>query len=139
MPTVDSRNEVVRKAVLALVTGNVTQCEDIFTRDVTCRSPVLTATSRDDLETQLSSRADALSGVDVALERVIDGGDTVVAEWRVRATREGAFLVPGDYNMDGRGQALELEGVTIAEVSGRRVSSLRNYFDPRGLRSASTP
>ena len=56
-----SRQETLINAIRASLTGQVSLCERVFTADVTCTSPTMSASSRDELETLLSSRADSLS------------------------------------------------------------------------------
>jgi hypothetical protein len=131
--------ELLQKTVRACVTGDVGLCEDVFTRDVTCVTPVLTATSRDDLETQLSRRAGSLSDIEIVVDRAVEHEGVLVGEWTIRAVRTGAFSVSGAMDVEGIGQVIELTGATVAEVTGRRVSSVHNYFDPAPLAPRSGP
>lgn len=118
---------------MACMTGDVSLCEAVFTADVVCTSPILSATSRDDLETQLSSRADALGDIDLSLARVVDEAEVAFAEWRVSAEHRQPYVVPGDTNPDPAGRRAELSGVTVAEFKATRISSIRNYFDRAAL------
>ena len=124
------RLDVLREALLASLTAEASRCEQVFTDDVTYESPILTAASRDQLETLLSSRADALRDVEVAFDTHVVSGDTVVAEWRVAAEQVQPWVVPGDADVGQGARRVTLSGSSVAEFRGPRISSIRHYFDP---------
>ena len=132
-----SREETLVKAIRACLTGDVQLCEEVFTRDVICTSPVLSTSTRDELETVLSSRRDALANIDLTIDRVVDVDVDVdavtIAEWTAAADHAQPFVVPQDTRLDPSGTRLSLTGATFAEFTGTRISTIRHYFDEAGL------
>ena len=132
-----SREETLVKAIRACLTGDVQLCEEVFTRDVICTSPVLSTSTRDELETVLSSRRDALANIDLTIDRVVDVDMDVdavtIAEWTAAADHAQPFVVPQDTRLDPSGKRLSLTGATFAEFTGTRISTIRHYFDEAGL------
>jgi hypothetical protein len=127
------RLDVLRSALLAALTAEVSTCERVFTSDVAYSSPVLTASSLDDLETQLSSRADALRDVEVTLDSGLGQDDVVVAEWQVAADHVQAWVVSEDTELTPGGERITLQGASVARFRGARICSIRHYFDPSAL------
>jgi len=121
-----SREETLVKAIRACLT-----------RDVICTSPVLSTSTRDELETVLSSRRDALANIDLTIDRVVDVDVDVdavtIAEWTAAADHAQPFVVPQDTRLDPSGKRLSLTGATFAEFTGTRISTIRHYFDEAGL------
>jgi len=132
-----SREETLVKAIRACLTGDVQLCEEVFTRDVICTSPVLSTSTRDELETVLSSRRDALANIDLTIDRVVDVDVDVdavtIAEWTAATDHAQPFVVPQDTRLDPSGKRLSLTGATFAEFTGTRISTIRHYFDEAGL------
>ena len=128
-----TRQDALVKAIGAFLTGDVSACEDVFTRDVLWSSPVMTSSSRDELETRLSSRANALTNVELSLVHVVAEGEVAVAEWRVAADHARPFVVPEDTRLDPAGERMVLGGVTVANFQGPRISAIRHYFDKATL------
>ena len=65
------RRETLATAIRACLTGDVGLCERVFTADVVRSSPTMAASSRDELETLLSNRADALANVELSIVRLL--------------------------------------------------------------------
>jgi len=133
MSSTASRQDTLVRAIGAFLTGDVTVCEDVFSRDVVWSSPLMTTSSRDELETRLSSRASALTNIDLSLVHVLVDGDVAVAEWSVAADHAHAFVVPEDTRLDPAGERMVLGGVTVANFQGARISAIRHYFDKATL------
>jgi limonene-1,2-epoxide hydrolase len=129
MPSTDKRQDTLVKAIGAFLTGDVGVCEDVFTRDVVWSSPFMTTSSRDELETRLSSRADALTDIELSIVHLVADADVAVAEWTVAANHARPFVVPGDTRLDPGGERMVLGGVTVANFQGTRISAIRHYFD----------
>ena len=113
----EKRLSILRTALHALLTADVSECERVFTPDVTVRSPVLSANSRDELETLLSSRADALRDVEVALD----------------TERVQPWGIPQDSDLASPPRRVTLVGKSVAQFRGTRISSIRSDFDPAVL------
>ena len=133
MPSAPQRHDTLVKAIGAFFTGDVSVCEDVFTPDVVWSSPVMSTSSRDELETRLSSRAGGLVNIEFLLVTMLLDGDVAVAEWQGAADHVRPFVVPGDTRLDPGGARMALGGVTVAEFRGRRISSIRHYFDSAAL------
>jgi len=131
-----ARQTMLGKALLACLTADVSLCEEVFTPDVTCTSPVLKASSRDELETRLSSRADALAGIEVTVGQMVESDDTVVADWTVAADHVQPFVVPGDTVLRPGGRRISLSGTTEAVFRGTRICAIRHDFDEAALLAA---
>jgi hypothetical protein len=131
-----ARQTTLRKALQACLVADVSLCEEVFTHDVTCASPVLRASSRDELETKLSSRADALANIEVVVDRMAESADTVVAEWTVAADHVRPFVVPGDTALRPGGRRISLSGTTEAVFRGARICAIRHDFDEAALLAA---
>ena len=129
MPTTAKRQDTLVKAIGAFLTGDVSVCEDVFSRDVVWSSPVMTTRSRDELETRLSSRAGGLTNIELSVVHLVPDGDLGVAEWRAAADHVRPFVVPEDTRLDPGGERVTLGGVTVADFDGARISAIRHYFD----------
>jgi SnoaL-like polyketide cyclase len=128
-----SRLETMSQALHATLTADAATCELVFTNDVEWVSPTLTASSRDELETLLSSRADTLADIEVDIRAVEETDDTVLAEWRVTARHVRSFLVNADTGLSAAGESLAMEGSTLARFSGLRISAIHHRFDEEAL------
>jgi hypothetical protein len=131
LPT--TKNETLVKAIEAFLTGSVSLCEQVFTADVSCTSPIVETSSRDELETWLSSRADGLANIEVVLDHAIGDESCAVAEWRVGADHARPFIVPQDTRHDPHNDRMSLRGVSVADFTGHRISAIRHYFDKEAL------
>ena len=131
LPT--TRGETLVKAIEAFLTGNVSLCERVFTADVICTSPIVATSSRDELETWLSSRVDGLANIELVLDHAIDDESCAVVEWRVEADHARPFVVPQDTRLDPHNESMSLRGMSVAEFTGVRISAIRHYFDKEAL------
>lgn len=131
-----ARQTTLRKALRAFLAADVSLCEAVFDPEVTCTSPVLTASSRDELETRLSSRADALANIEIVVHRMVESEGSITAEWTVAADHQRPFVVPGDTGMRPGGRRITLSGTTVAEFRGPRISAIRHDFDEAALLAA---
>ena len=93
----------------------------------------MAASSRDELETRLSGRADALSAIELTIDRIVEVQDLAIAEWHVSAQRDRPFVIAEDTALDSPGQQLELVGATSADFAGTRICAIRHYFDKVAL------
>jgi steroid delta-isomerase-like uncharacterized protein len=61
--------------------------------------------------------------------RVIEEGDTFVAEWTWRATHIGPLAMPDGSAIPATGKTVEVPGVSVITVKDGKLSSQRDYFD----------
>ena len=118
MPSIGKRQDTLVRAIGAFLTGDVSVCEDVFSRDVVWSSPVMTTSTRDELETRLSSRAGGLTNIELSFVHLVADGDVGVAEWRAAADHVRPFVVPEDTRLDPGGERVVLCGVTVANFEG---------------------
>jgi hypothetical protein len=128
-----TRQETLVRAIEAFLTGKVSLCERVFTSNVVCMSPTVATSSRDELETWLSSRVDGLANIELVLDHAMDDESCAVAEWRVGADHARPFVVPEDGRLDPHNERMSLRGVSVADFTGNRISAIRHYFDKEAL------
>ena len=127
------REQTLVRAISACLTGDLIVCEEVFTHDVVCTSPVLAASSLDELETLLSGRRDSLVNVELSTVRLFEVDGSAAAEWHAAADHTQPFVIPGDTGFRANQKRVSLSGASFADFQGSRISSLRNYFDQAGL------
>ncbi len=127
--TGDERNERVRRAIEATVSGDTSAVSELFTADVVAALPTVTVSSRVELAVELEDHEHTLSDVSVATGPVLSAGNRICTEWVITARRpvpSGA----GDRANTGSGPPnVSWRGVTVAEFAGDRICALRHYWD----------
>jgi ketosteroid isomerase-like protein len=124
----DERVATLRRALEAGAAGETTSLSELYTADVSGSSPATSVGSIAELARELTGRADAFSDVELAANAaVVD--DTGYAEWVVTARHTGALVVGADTVIEPTGGRVTFRGVTVAEFSGSRICSFRQYWD----------
>jgi ketosteroid isomerase-like protein len=127
MTKVDTRRDVLTRALEASVTGDALTAMEIYTTDVRAWSPAYDARSREDLVAAEFTRFGALS--DVEIDAHVDViGERAYAEWTLVATHSGAVTID-DTVVAPSGRRVTLRGITVAEFRGERIAALRQYWD----------
>ncbi len=127
------RSAVVRAALDAVVSGDASRFDQLFTDDVVFVGPHVSATSRAALEEAVGQPEDALSDVRIVVRSLDVVGDKVVVEWQLDARFTGALLFDDNVLIEPTGQALHLPGASFAEFRGERICAFRHYFDDSEL------
>jgi predicted ester cyclase len=106
---------------------------DLYTDDVRAWTPAVSTSSLSELLAEVGRRDDAFSDVHVEVTALDVGGEFACAEWTVSMTHTGPFTLAAGSVVEPTGNRLTLYGVTVAEFSGARICSLRQYFDRLSL------
>ena len=122
-------------ALEAVVVGDASRFDELFTDDVTVSCPQMAAESRAEVQAMLGSPESSLSDVDISLSNVVNDGDRVVAEWRLRATFSRPVLFEDNLLIEPTGAAVEMYGASFADFRGARICRFRHYFDDSQLLS----
>jgi ketosteroid isomerase-like protein len=126
--TADERNERVRRAIEATVSGDTSAVSELFTADVIAASPMVAVSSRVELAVELEDREGALSDVTVATGSVLSSGRRVCTEWVMTARRSGQVAEVGERPATAA-REVTFRGATVAEFAGDRICALRHYWD----------
>jgi predicted ester cyclase len=124
-----SHVDVFVHAVEAVVGAGRDDPRTLFTDDVQTWSPVLNASSLEELYEAIQDRDQSLSNVTIDVRSLHTGGNAVMAEWRLDADHTGPFVVNDDLTVPATGRHLHIGGATFAEFRGDKISALRSYFD----------
>jgi len=128
-----SHAELFVHAVEAVVGTGPDDPSTLFTDDVHSWSPVLNASSLEELSEAILDRDESLSNVTVDVRTLHAGGNRVMAEWRLDADHTGPFVVSDDLTVPATGRHIHIGGATFAEFRGDKISALRSYFDEMAL------
>ena len=127
--TADERDERVRRAIEATVSGDTSAVSELFTADVVAASPTVTVSSRVELAVELEDHESALSDVAVATGPVLSSGRRVCTEWVITGWRSDSVDADGGEGLGARAREVTLRGATVAEFAGDRICALRHYWD----------
>ena len=127
------RRSVVCAAVEVVLLGDASRFDRLFTEDVQFRSPHVVAESLADVHRAVGAPEDALSGARIKMLGLVDVEDRVVAEWRLDAWFTGPVLFDDRFLIEPTGDPVHLDGVSVAEFRGSRISVFRHYFDDTEL------
>jgi ketosteroid isomerase-like protein len=129
----NDRSRALRRAVEALVLGDVAALPELFTADVSAWSPVMLVGSLDELTETVAHREDALSDVAVKVHAVDIVGDKGYMEYSLSAVFSGPLVVDGETAVEPNGQQIRIGAALVAEFTGNKISAFRNYFDDLAL------
>jgi ketosteroid isomerase-like protein len=120
-------------ALEAVVVGDASRFDELFTDDVTVSCPQMAAESRAEVQAMLGSPESSLSDVDVGLVHVMRDGDRVAAEWRLHATFSRPVLFEDNLLIEPTGATVHMYGASFADFRGSRIWRFRSYFDDSQL------
>ena len=103
----------------------------LFTSDGVYITPNFRLDGREAIATFLREEGKAVSDINISTSRVIEDGDTVVAEWTFRSTQIRPLTWPDGKEMPVTGATLELAGVTVGIVKERNFSTVHAYYHQR--------
>jgi hypothetical protein len=127
--TEDGRSGVLRRALQACYTGEVSALPELFTEDVSGWSPNMLVTSLDELTTVVADRDESLSDVSLQVDGLDVVGDKGFAEYRVSAVFSGPFRLDEEIVIEPNNQEILLGAALAADFTGDKISAFRNYFD----------
>jgi ketosteroid isomerase-like protein len=122
----------LRRAVEVSVTGDPDGLAELYTDDVRGSSPTLTVSSLAELTAELAGRRGAFSELEVAAEVGVSD-DRGYAEWVVCGCHTGPLVVDEAIVVPPGGNRVTIRGVTVAEFTGDKISSFRQYWDELAL------
>jgi steroid delta-isomerase-like uncharacterized protein len=88
---------------------------------------------REAIQDYLEAGARAFPGRSLETTRLIEEGDTAVAEWTFRATHNGPITRLDGPEIPATGKTVEVPGVTVITVRDGKVRSQHDYFDLVGM------
>jgi len=126
-------NNVERAATLiraleASVTGDSSVVAELFTDDVRGWAPAVSVSSAAELAGELEDRDESFSDIELDVSPLDVGGDRAAVEWIVTLTHSGPLEVD-DVVIEPTGARVSLHGMTVAEFSGDKIRSFRQYWD----------
>lgn len=129
----ESRPSVFIRALETAVGVGEEDPAALFTDDVRAWSPALNVSSLAELAEALEDRGEALSNVTLSVTSLNEGGNRVIAEWRLDADHTGPLTVSDDLTVEATGRHVQVGGATFAEFRGDKVRAFRTYFDDMAL------
>lgn len=127
-----SAADLVLRALRASATGDADAIRALYADHVDGWSAGEPIRTRDELATEVRSRATALSDVRLETDPAELPDGRVVAEWRLTARHTGTLSL-GDIDVPATGRPLDLRGAMFAEVHDNRITAFRQYWDTADL------
>jgi len=131
-----AREEVLQRAIVAQVSGDVSDICELYTRDVVGSGPATSARSREELAIEIEERRDALAHEEITIGRVESRGGLVRVEWEASGLHTGPLVLESNGAvLEPTGLRLRVRGVTVARFRGRRICSWRSHWEDLALAS----
>jgi hypothetical protein len=131
-----TREDQLRRAIAASVSGDVTDLDRLFTPDACGSSPATAACSRDELAAEIAGRRGALAHERVTFGRAETNGEVVRLEWEASGLHTGPLPLPGTGAvLEPTGLRLRVRAVTWARFEGSRIASWRGHWEDAALAS----
>jgi steroid delta-isomerase-like uncharacterized protein len=103
--------------------------------DAVYTDPIGRCEGRDAIQAYHEAADTPFSDIRLETTRLIEEGDTAVAEWRWQGTHTAAIAMPDGTEIPPTGKAVEISAVTVMTVRDRKVTRQRVYFDNVGMMS----
>jgi ketosteroid isomerase-like protein len=104
-----------------------------FTTDAVLIDPTGRYEGREAIQTYVEAADEPFSDGRMETSRVIEEGDTVVAEWTGWATNTGQLAMPDGTKTPATGRTIEIAGVSIVTIKDGKFATERDYFDNAAL------
>jgi ketosteroid isomerase-like protein len=130
MEMIESRKEVLLKALEAEVGGASVDLGTLFTDDVVGWSPYASVSG---LTALAALREVAFSNVVILFRGLDEVGNKAYAEWVIEADHTGPLVLDEGAELEPTGRHVQLAGVTVADFRGGKIRSYRTYFDDISL------
>jgi ketosteroid isomerase-like protein len=125
----EARAAVLVRALRAGIERDREALGGLLTDDVRAWTPTLSTSSLSELLDELDRRDDAFSDFDLDAAPLDVGGDYACVEWTVEMTHSGPLRLAEETSVESSGIRVTMHGVTVAEFTGARIVSLRQYWD----------
>lgn len=126
-----ARAERLSEAIVAAISGDVSQVEELFTPDVVGSGPATSVSSREELAIEIEERDGTFADVEVAFAPLDVSGEQAAVEWVASAVHSGPLAL--DESRAGvlapTGRRVRVRAVTVAEFDGEQICSFRSYWD----------
>jgi ketosteroid isomerase-like protein len=123
------RAAILVRALHASIDHDRRAAADVYTEDVRAWTPAMSTSSLNELMSEFERRDDAFSDIHLDALPLDVGGDYACVEWSVAMTHTGRLPVADGKVVDPTGVRVILHGITVAEFSGDRICSFRQYWD----------
>lgn len=131
-----AREAVLRRALAASVSGDVSDICELFTRDVVGSGPATSARSREELAIEIEERRHALAHEEITFKSLATWGGLVRVEWEASGLHVGPLVLESNGAvLEPTGLRLRVRGVTVARFRGQRISSWRSHWEDFALAS----
>jgi ketosteroid isomerase-like protein len=130
------RRRVLVAALEAIIRGDASRFDELFSDDVEFSGPHVSLRSRRSLQRELGTPEDSLSDLEIVIVAVDAVADKLIAEWRLEAMFTRPVLLDDRLLIEPTGGAAHLAGASVAEFRGRQICAFRNYFDDSELLAA---
>ena len=117
------------RALEASIIGDSSVVAELYTDDVKGWAPAISVSSAAELTAELDDRTGAFSDIELDVSPFDVAGDRACVEWTVSLTHSGPLELDDDVVIDPTGLRVSLHGVTVAEFTGDRIASFRQYWN----------
>ncbi len=129
MVTSAQRTDTLVRALEASIVGDNSVIAELYVDDVQGRAPALSISSAVELAVEFEDRDEAFSDIELAISPVDVTGERACVEWVGTATHSGPLAIDAETIIERTGRRVTLHGVTIAEFTGAKIASFRQYWD----------
>jgi hypothetical protein len=127
---------VLARAIVAAISGDTSDIDDLYTPDVAGSGPATNARSREELANEVEDRLVAFTHAEVTFGNVERQGDMVRLEWEASALHTGPFVLESTGAvLQPTGLRLRVRAVTVAKFRGDRICSWRSHWEDFALAS----
>jgi SnoaL-like polyketide cyclase len=131
-----TREDQLRRAIVAAVSGDTSDVDELYTPTAAGSSPATAARSREELVAEIEDRRGALSHERVTFGRAESNGSVVRIEWEASGLHTGSLPLPGTGAvLEPTGLKLRIRAVTWARFEGQRIASWRGHWEDVALAS----
>lgn len=127
------RAELLMRGVAANLTGDSSMIAELYTDDVHGRALGASVSSAAELAIELEDRNAPFSDIELVFGPLDVGGDQACVEWTMTGTHSGSLVLADDVCIDATGVRLTMHGITVAEFTGQRIRSFRQYWNDAEL------
>jgi ketosteroid isomerase-like protein len=129
MTTSAERTAVLVRALEASVAGDSSVIADLYVEDVDGWAPAMSISSTAELAVEFEDRDGAFSEIEIEVSPLDVSGERACVEWVVTLTHSGPLAMDDETVIEATGARVNLHGVTVAEFSGDKIASFRQYWD----------
>ena len=125
----ESRQLLLKRAIVAAVSGDVTDIDRFYTRDVVGSGPGTSARCREELAIEIEERAAALSQTEVTVAHIELRCEYARITWEASALHTGLLVLESNGAvLEPTGLRLRVKAVTIARFRGEQICWWRSRW-----------